>query len=192
MSEAEVASQFSVSRQPVRDAFFRLSELGFLLIRPQRATVVTKMSKIALEQAAFVRCALEKACLAEAMEKMTEDDLARLEDILSQQKRAVDAADQQTFHELDDAFHSCLCDIAGREHVWGLIKEHKSHVDRARFLSLPFSLEITFGEHMSVFEAIRDKDSGSAKTLMGLHLNRIVRILPHIQNQNGAFFEESE
>jgi DNA-binding GntR family transcriptional regulator len=27
-----------VSRQPVRDAFWRLSQLGFLTIRPQRAT----------------------------------------------------------------------------------------------------------------------------------------------------------
>ena len=33
-----VAKAFGVSRQPVRDAFYRLSQLGFLLIRPQRAT----------------------------------------------------------------------------------------------------------------------------------------------------------
>ena len=29
LSEAEVASQMGVSRQPVRDAFYRLSRLGF-------------------------------------------------------------------------------------------------------------------------------------------------------------------
>ena len=38
LSEAEVARQMGVSRQPVRDAFWRLSQLGFLTIRPQRAT----------------------------------------------------------------------------------------------------------------------------------------------------------
>ncbi|MCJ7874442.1 GntR family transcriptional regulator, partial [Phaeobacter sp. J2-8] len=39
VSEIEVAKQLGVSRQPVRDAFFRLSNLGFLAIRPQRATL---------------------------------------------------------------------------------------------------------------------------------------------------------
>ena len=41
LSEAEVARRMGVSRQPVRDAFWRLSQLGFLTIRPQRATTVS-------------------------------------------------------------------------------------------------------------------------------------------------------
>lgn len=45
VSEAEVARQMDVSRQPVRDAFFRLSELGFLTIRPQRATLISRISR---------------------------------------------------------------------------------------------------------------------------------------------------
>lgn len=44
LSEIEVAKQFGVSRQPVRDAFHRLSKLGFLSIRPQRATSVSQIS----------------------------------------------------------------------------------------------------------------------------------------------------
>ena len=35
ISEAEIAAQFGVSRQPVRDAFSRLENLDLLLIRPQ-------------------------------------------------------------------------------------------------------------------------------------------------------------
>ena len=41
ISEIDVARAMGVSRQPVRDAFFRLSQLGFLVIRPQRATTVS-------------------------------------------------------------------------------------------------------------------------------------------------------
>ena len=33
LSEAEVAAQMGVSRQPVRDAFYRLSQMGFIQIR---------------------------------------------------------------------------------------------------------------------------------------------------------------
>ena len=40
ISEADVAKALGVSRQPVRDAFYRLSKLGFLSMRPQVATTV--------------------------------------------------------------------------------------------------------------------------------------------------------
>ena len=63
VSEAELAKQLDVSRQPVRDAFFRLSKLGFLSIRPQRATQVTRISEKAVLDAAFVRTAIEAECL---------------------------------------------------------------------------------------------------------------------------------
>ena len=59
MSEVDVARIMGVSRQPVRDAFYRLSTLGFLTIRPQRATVVSAISETAVMQARFIRSAIE-------------------------------------------------------------------------------------------------------------------------------------
>jgi len=46
LSEVDVARRFDVSRQPVREAFSRLSNLDLLLVRPQRATVVRGFSGI--------------------------------------------------------------------------------------------------------------------------------------------------
>ena len=40
ISEADIARRFGVSRQPVRDAFSKLANLGLLLIQPQKATEV--------------------------------------------------------------------------------------------------------------------------------------------------------
>ena len=36
LSEKEIADTFSVSRQPVREAFIRLSEAGLVEVKPQR------------------------------------------------------------------------------------------------------------------------------------------------------------
>lgn len=46
ISEAEIAKSLSVSRQPVREAFIKLRELGLLEIRPQRGTFVHRISEI--------------------------------------------------------------------------------------------------------------------------------------------------
>ena len=55
LSEVEVARRFGVSRQPVRDAFNRLSNLDLLLIRPQKATEVRGFS---IERIARARLAM--------------------------------------------------------------------------------------------------------------------------------------
>ena len=44
LSEAEIARRFSISRQPVREAFIKLAEEGLLEVRPQRGTFVRKIS----------------------------------------------------------------------------------------------------------------------------------------------------
>ena len=59
ISEVEIAKAMGISRQPVRDAFYRLSKIGFLIIRPQRATTVSKISLHAVLQARFIRTAIE-------------------------------------------------------------------------------------------------------------------------------------
>ncbi|WP_288951850.1 GntR family transcriptional regulator, partial [uncultured Paracoccus sp.] len=94
LSEAEVAAQMGVSRQPVRDAFFRLSQLGFIQIRPQRATIVTQISAGAIRQAHFIRLALETACMREAARILTSQDHDALADLIDRQEVAIRADDR--------------------------------------------------------------------------------------------------
>jgi DNA-binding GntR family transcriptional regulator len=105
MSEVEVAKALGVSRQPVRDAFYRLSKLGFLSIRPQRATLVSQISSTAVLQARFVRNALEAETVRTACRVLTSEDHAALDEILEIQRKAVEAKDPVSFHGLDDQFH---------------------------------------------------------------------------------------
>ena len=44
LSEKEISLRFSVSRQPVREAFIKLAEAGLVQILPQRGTFVMKIS----------------------------------------------------------------------------------------------------------------------------------------------------
>lgn len=82
ISEAEVSKLMGVSRQPVRDAFYRLSQLGFLLVRPQRATVVTHISPQAVCEAAFMRTAIELETVRAAALAMDSKECAELEALI--------------------------------------------------------------------------------------------------------------
>lgn len=191
VSEAEMAKQLNVSRQPVRDAFFRLSKLGFLSIRPQRATLISKISERAVLEAAFVRTALEVECIRLAAERRSAEDIAALHANLARQVDALDDPDRRAFHIQDEAFHRILCRIAGHEHVWELIQEHKAHMDRARFLTLSTShRRSVLAEHVVVVEALEAGDANLAEQRLRVHLGNIRTVLPGLRAEHPAYFED--
>jgi DNA-binding GntR family transcriptional regulator len=191
VSEADVAKALGVSRQPVRDAFFRLSQLGFLLIRPQRATVISKISKAAVLRARFVRIALETACWTAAMEVITEEQICDLEALLEEQKAAIEANDQKLFHALDDDLHCRICKIAGHKHVWTLIKEQKVHMDRVRFISLTIgAAQRAYDDHLELIAALRSGQKSQLEATLKEHLGRIERILAQISAEKPENFQE--
>src|SRR5690606_4644599 len=78
LSEKDIAARFGVSRQPVREAFIKLSEAGLVEIRPSRGTFVMKISMREVANARFVREAVESDMARNAARLATESDLARL------------------------------------------------------------------------------------------------------------------
>lgn len=192
ISEVEVSKQMGISRQPVREAFFRLSQLGFLLIRPQRATIVRQISSAEVLQAMYIRAALETEVVREAAKSMGTDDLEHLSFLLDKQEIASKAVDKIQFHLLDDAFHKMICDATGAGFVWTLIKEKKTHMDRVRYLSLSFGAELALSEHKEIFNAIKARDSDKAVAAIRKHLSRIKVDLPRIRQEHEHYFTKED
>jgi DNA-binding GntR family transcriptional regulator len=192
LSEADVAQASGVSRQPVRDAFGRLAQLGFLQIRPQRATTVSPISVSAVRQARFVRTALEIETIRVAAETFGPAELAELDKLMAGQARAAAAADREAFHALDDEFHRRVCMLAGLEFAWALIREHKAHMDRVRFLSLGFGADLALEEHRAIVAAVRAGDVPAAVAAVRLHLSRIEDIIARIRADGAVLFAEED
>lgn len=192
ISEVEVAAQLGVSRQPVRDAFYRLSKLGLLEIRPQRSTTVTLISETAVMQARFVRVALEVETVRTAAQRIAPQEADALDALLTEQRRAVEADDRATFHALDDRFHRDICAYAGVGFAWDLIHEMKSHMDRVRMLSLSFASQAALDDHVAIFEALKRGDADGAGDAMRVHLWRIREQIDRIRAANHDWFSKDE
>lgn len=188
LSEAEVSKAAGVSRQPVRDAFFRLSKLGFLTIRPQRSTEVSTISETAVEQARFVRTAIEVETVREAAERFGPAEFGELDALVAEQVAAVGEEDRERFHRLDDAFHRRICELLGFGLAWTIIRENKAHMDRVRFLSLSFGLQAALDDHMAILEALRARNAEAAVAAMRTHLGRISDIIARVRLTHGTHF----
>ena len=154
LSEAEIARRFSISRQPVREAFIKLAEEGLLEVRPQRGTFVRKISKTAVMDARFVREAIEANIVREVAAQSDAGLVARLRKQLVAQ-RAVPVGEFNDFMPLDEEFHWTLAHAAGRLYGWKVIEDVKLQMDRVRYLSLlSFPHGKLVRQHTAIVDAI--------------------------------------
>ncbi|UUD62737.1 GntR family transcriptional regulator [Pseudomonas seleniipraecipitans] len=192
LSEQEIADTFSVSRQPVREAFIRLSEAGLVEIRPQRGTYVVQISQAAVMEARFVREAVEVAVVGSAAEQgLSEESLDELHELIERQKRCIGPEDHDRFYQLDESFHRTLSLGAGHDSAWRVTQEVKAQLDRVRYLSLPDTTPIPklIEQHAAILAAVVNRDSNAARAVMQAHLREILRSLPSLVERFPQMFE---
>ncbi|WP_300587813.1 GntR family transcriptional regulator [Marivita sp.] len=191
ISEAEVSAKMGVSRQPVREAFRRLANLGFLQIRPQSGTTVSLISEEAVLRARFIRLALELQTCRTACTAISEDGLRALSSLIEQQKEAIAENNRNRFHALDDAFHREICVQSGVEYAWDVISENKGHMDRVRMLTLDTSSQkFALNEHIAILDAITARAPDAAADAIDKHLSRILIQIEKIKAENHNWFTD--
>jgi len=189
-SESEIAKTYSISRQPVREAFIKLSEEGLIAIRPQRSTIVRKIDSVAVLEARFVREAVEAdivKLLAEQSDPAVVEELRAQID--AQQRVAKD--DPNRFIQLDERFHRTLAEAANKTSAWKFLEGLKSQMDRVRFLSFSqFPMAKLVAQHKAVVDGIAAGNIAQAEVSIRAHLKGILIDLPKIQTANPEFFDE--
>lgn len=190
LSEAEVAKQMGVSRQPVREAFIKLAEVGLVEIRPQRGTFVLMISRKEVVNAQFVREAVEVALTRRVAKEIEPRDVARLRDNIQRQSAAAAANDQAAFLHLDEDFHHLLALSVDCEHAWWFLENIKVQLDRVRYLSLPNTTppERLLEQHTRIAEAIFAHDADAAEKAMRAHISEILTSLPEIADKHSELF----
>lgn len=192
ISEVEVAKACDVSRQPVREAFMRLGKLNLLKIRPQKATLVCKISHQELRNTRFIRAAVEVEVVRNACKFATEETLRPIRANLEQQKTAVAAKDAVMLRDLDYQFHSLICVAAGCLPAFQVIAENKTHTDRVCTLELAdvSGMEEVLEGHTSIYEAILVRDEAAAVENTRNHLAHLDSTLARASANYPDFFED--
>lgn len=190
LSEAEVARQLGVSRQPVREAFIKLAEVGLVEVRPQRGTFVVMISKREVQNARFIREAIEVAVARKAAREAGEGQIGILRDIIADQQRMATAGDHSGFLRLDEAFHEALAHSADCDHAWRVLESLKAQMDRVRWLSMPDAtpFETLITQHAAIVDAIAAKSPEAAEAAVHKHLGEILTSLPRLAAEHPELF----
>ncbi|MCF4129487.1 GntR family transcriptional regulator [Methylobacterium sp. SyP6R] len=191
LSEQEIAARHGVSRQPVREAFIGLSRTRLVEVRPQRGTVVTKISVSQLMQARFVREAIEIAVVRRACETFDPTSRRRIDDLLALQEERAAAGDHAGFQRADSLFHAALAEGAGCALAWEAVQDVKAHLDRACQLTLADAAAMLplVEQHRAILAGIDARAPEEAEAALRHHLWEIVRALPRAEARYPDLFE---
>lgn len=192
ISENELADALGVSRTPVREALARLRDDQLVQIVPQLGTFVSRISVAGVDDAQFLREALECSAIRLAAERADAVDVAVLRGQIARQEAARDAGDADLFFDLDDELHSTLCELSGRPIAWAIVERANGHLNRVRRLSLAeprYLAEMVF-EHRAVVDAVADGDPDAAEAALRHHLRMVLSDLPHIRHTHPDYFED--
>lgn len=192
LSEADIANRFDVSRQPVREALIRLSNMSLVSVRPQRATVVRKISHREITEARFIRMAVEVEIVRRACAKYTPSFGADFLSNLEQQKAAVEADDTEALNQLDYEFHSLMCVVADCEFAFKTIADNKHSIDRLCTLSLSSKSgqEEIYQDHRRTFECLQAGDEEGCVESTRIHLARLNETLKFAEVRFPDYFDK--
>ncbi|MEM7749110.1 MAG: GntR family transcriptional regulator [Pseudomonadota bacterium] len=192
LSEVEVARRFGVSRQPVRDAFNRLSGMDLLIVRPQKATEVRGFSLNRIEDARFIRLAVELEVLRRACGVWDKTRATTLQKNLDAQAQCVDAIDPDGMRELDYEFHGLICKLAGCPDAFETIKQQKQKVDRLCVLEYDrkvSELSSVLEDHRKIATALKSKSVDKVTTAARKHFAHLDETIDYIHTTHSEYFE---
>jgi DNA-binding GntR family transcriptional regulator len=174
-----IASEFQVSRIPVREALRQLEAEGLIKIVAHRGAVVSALSPDEIEELFDIRALLECEVLKVSIPHLTEADFEKAESILDTYEKALWMKDVGAWGRLNWQFHSVLYSRANRPHFMSIIKMINNNGDRYTRLQLYLTqaFERAKTEHRQLLELCRKRDIEAASDLLERHIHNAGRML---------------
>jgi DNA-binding GntR family transcriptional regulator len=172
VEEQAVASQFNVSRTPVRDALRQLAGNGFIEFRPHRGAMVADVDLREMAEMFESLEELEALCARLASQRMKEIERRQLEQLVQHQQEAIRNKDEKGYWQINDQFHDAICRGADNRSILQLTNNMRSRLRPfCVFMSeRGHRMQSAFVEHQAVLKAILDADAGAAYTAMRQHV----------------------
>lgn len=189
-SEAQLAQQFEVGRQTIREALRMLELSGFITVQRGggggtiiKDTILRRISdlfidafrmrSVSIKEITETRLGVERLILDQALAKASPKHIAAMEQNTREARKLIMAGQLAT--DLNAKFHGLLAKATGNE-VYFMVLESIMAVHLDFLTRVPATLETSakvVEAHEQILDAIKRKDSKRAHDLMAEHLNEV-------------------
>ncbi len=171
LKDNEIAECFGTSNTPVREALRGLAKDGLVEILPYRGCIVRRVSRRELEEALEVRAALESLATWLAAERLSDDQLQALTELVEEHEDAIAARDRDRALELGTRFHRAVVEAANNDLLARTLQDLSVRMRLARQVYAYDVDEPDYPGHRAVLDALLAHDSRQAAILMAGHIS---------------------
>ena len=174
LKEAAIASEYGVSRTPVREALRQLELEGLVSMIPNRGAYVNGIDNKDVRDIFAIRGLLEGLCARWATENITDEQLDGLEEIVMTSEFYLQKGRLDQVYENDNKFHDALYAAADSPILEHVLKSFHEYVQQARKQSLTYETRAltSVEEHAAIVDAIKEKDPEKAAMLAEKHIKK--------------------
>lgn len=177
LSEKAVATEFGVSKTPVREAFVQLQSLGLVEVLPQRGCLVFQPTAAQVRALCETRTIIEGAAIRLALQRDRDGLVGDLERALKRMERRLKRpVDGTSFGQEDRAFHRAFFERSGNPSL------REAHgLFGPRLQALRTNLQSADGyllgqaqdDHTRIVDAVRIEDADAAVAALAVHVERM-------------------
>jgi DNA-binding GntR family transcriptional regulator len=184
VSESALMQHYHWGRTPLREAFQRLAEQSLLQIIPRQGAVVTALDVFDFIEVMDAMSLVIGPAAALACQRLTEAELARLDEFVGESEAAASTSDFVRLTELDFEFHSVLAQATGNHYLRDYLLHLHQVARRFNFAAWKRNRNArpSIDEHRQMAAIFRTRDTVQAKAVMLQHIeNARHRVLGTMQ-----------
>ncbi|MEZ8226875.1 GntR family transcriptional regulator [Vibrio splendidus] len=168
-----LAKEFNVSRIPVREALMQLEAQGLVSFEAHKGATVTELSPDKIDELFELRAVVECHILERAIQKMTDEDLAKANAIRERFDDVVSRGDEvEEWSNYNYELHKALYAPAEMPETMDVIYNLNTKCDRYIRMQLLFTEgTVKAGkEHQALLEMCQSRDIDGAKYILKKHI----------------------
>jgi GntR family transcriptional regulator of gluconate operon len=184
LAEIELTQQLKVSRGALREALRVLQAEGLVESFPNRGMFVARIEEQDIEEIYGLRDLLETFAMHLVTERATQDQIAKLQDLVNEMFAAAKTGKHQKVVDLDLDFHQTLWQISGHQRLLQLLTSLLAQIRTFLAFNTHLYEDLVEGiaDHQRIVDAIRSKRADRAEQQMRRHIAAATRVvLPRVR-----------
>lgn len=171
IDEQALATEYGISRTPLREALKVLAAEGLVTMKLRRGAYVTEVSERDLAEVFHLLALLESDAAATVATSATDAELAELQTLHEHLESTVN--DRDAFFRANEQFHIRLLQIADNRWRLQLVNDLRKVMKLNRHHSLfkQGRLEASLAEHRQIMAALMARNAANVQKLMQQHID---------------------
>ena len=168
-----LSAELGISRIPLREALVQLESEGLVKILPHKGAIVSELSLAEITELFNLRALLEPELLKKSVQKLTDQDFDRLDAILREYSKELNAIQADRWGELNTELHDLLLSRAEQPKTAAIVDSLLQQTDRYTRLQLSLTKsarDVAEAEHLELVALCRKGDARGAAALLKRHI----------------------